>query len=181
MAARAPRLTAHRALHALFAALHRSHPGATFITFINDGGRSKLTVTDYDGTTAHLAPVMHRQLWDATLTAAEAAARAVHGPRGAWPVRLRFEAPTEPLAFEDAAFEMGDIVVNNRVYTFTPAAVAAVDRIMAAKVMLPLGITEPYDEACDALATALGLPPTVGRLRAYMLARSYARRAAATG
>src|SRR5690606_21425150 len=128
----APRLTENRARHLLFAALARPLDGAPRITFVNNGGRSKLVVTDYDGTIKRLAPTLHDLLWDDVFTAAHAAARAVHGPRKNWPARLVFEAPTKPLTYEDAAPHLGDHVFDNRVYTFTPAAAHAAHRVIQA-------------------------------------------------
>ncbi|MGA5183006.1 hypothetical protein [Streptomyces pseudogriseolus] len=175
-----PRLTDNRARHLLFTALSRPVDGATRITFVNNGGRSKLVVTDYDGTIKHLAPTLHDRLWDDVIAAAHAAARAAHGPRRNWPTRLTFEAPTAPLTYEDAAPHLGDHVLNNRVYTFTPAAADAAHRVMRATVYLKLNLSDPYHEAIDVLRRLLNLPDTASRSLVRDLARSYTRKHPAT-
>ncbi|MGY1548319.1 hypothetical protein [Streptomyces sp. MN6] len=171
----ATRLTENRARHLLFTALARPMDGVTRIVFINNGGRSKLVVTDYDGTIKHLAPTLHDRLWDDVIAAAHAAARAAHGPRKNWPARLVFEAPTAPLTYEDAAPHLGDHVLNNRVYTFSPAAADAAHRVMQAIPYLKLNLPDPYHDALNALRRLLNLPDTAPRSLVRSLARSYTR------
>ncbi|MEU9752216.1 hypothetical protein AB0D90_03645 [Streptomyces althioticus] len=170
-----PRLTENRARHLLFTALARPVDGPTRIAFINNGGRSKLVALNFDGTLKHLAPTVHTRLWDDVITAAHEAARAVHGPRRNWPARLTFEAPTKPLTYEDAAPHLGDHVLNNRVYTFSPAAAEAAHRVMRATVYLKLNVPDLYHEAIEALRRLLDLPFDTPTRNVRMLARSYTR------
>lgn len=170
-----PQLTALRGLHHFFAAFDRSHYGATTVTLINNGGRSKLLVSDYDGTIKPLAPTMHASLGRGIDAAALIAARAAYGPRSQWPTRIVFTRPAAPLTAEDAAAHLGDHVFNNRVYTFSPAAADAAHKVMASRQLVRPGVT-PYKRACATLARLVGMPDNTRTIDVFFLARSYTRR-----
>ncbi|MGW7506086.1 hypothetical protein ACWGIR_32035 [Streptomyces albidoflavus] len=173
----APRLTPNRALHQLFNHLARDQRGATRIVFLNNGGRSKLVHLDSDGTViTGLAPTIRRPIWDSVIDAAHDAARAIHGPRRSWPTRLTFNAPTARLTYEDAAPHLGDHVLSNRVYTFSPAAAEAAHNVRTAIPLLNLGIAAPYHRELDTLRRLLHLPLDTPRSKVRAIALSYARK-----
>jgi hypothetical protein len=179
--AAAPRLTANRALHLLFAHLHRSQRGATRIVFINDGARTRLMPLDRDGiTVTGLAPLVHKRIWDDVIDAAHTAARAVYGPRSNWPAHIVFEAPSTPLTHADAAPHLGDHVLNDRVYTFSPDAARAAHDVMKAIPLVSRGDKGPYQRALDTLRRLLNLPESTPRSQVRQLAMSYTRRHPAT-
>lgn len=133
---RTPRLTPARAAHLFFRHFRRSHPGTTTITFLNNGGRSKLMPFGHDGQTAHLAPSMHRNIATGWEAAAVEYAKAVYGARKNWPASIVIDVPTEPLTYEDAAPHLGDHVLNNRIYTFSAEGADAAHRVVSLRERL---------------------------------------------
>ncbi|MGW2421474.1 hypothetical protein ACWC0C_19870 [Streptomyces sp. NPDC001709] len=86
----------------LFDTDDRGHTGTQALHFINNGGRSKLTLFlgfDTKGrVTTPLAPTMHRRIHDDLITVAHDYARAKFGRRADWPVRFTIERPVIPAA-----------------------------------------------------------------------------------
>lgn len=86
----------------LFATEDRGHAGTQTLYFINNGGRSKLTVFhgfDLKGRiTKQLAPVMHRAIHDDLIAVAHEYARARFGRRADWPVKFHVTRPVVPAA-----------------------------------------------------------------------------------
>jgi hypothetical protein len=170
-------ITANRAAYAVITTARRSREDVTSVTLINNGGRSRLQPVDDNGTrTVPLAPTLHRQIDRVLVDAAHAYARTRYGARKNWPARIVI-AHDGALACEDAAPELGDHVLNGRVYHFSAAAADAAHRVMGARRLSAKtnGLLRPvYDRALATLAANLRLP--VDNRTLYALARSYTRR-----
>ncbi|MEV0487303.1 hypothetical protein AB0I69_42725 [Streptomyces sp. NPDC050508] len=65
----------------------------TRLHFINNGGRSKLTVRVLDGTHKGMAPTINRHITDDLITDAHAYAKATYGARRLWPTHFCLERP----------------------------------------------------------------------------------------
>jgi hypothetical protein len=86
----------------LFDTEDRGHTGTQALHFINNGGRSKLTLfLGFDITgrvTTPLAPTMHRRIHEELIAVAHDYARARFGRRADWPVRFTVQRPVVPAA-----------------------------------------------------------------------------------
>ncbi|WP_413808147.1 hypothetical protein [Streptomyces sp. OE57] len=79
----------------VFATADRSYePGSvTELVFMHNGGRSKYDVMPIAGRAIPMAFTIHQRITRDLLTAATAHAKAVYGPRRAWPVRMVLTRP----------------------------------------------------------------------------------------
>ncbi|QDN54285.1 hypothetical protein [Streptomyces sp. S1D4-20] len=86
----------------LFDTEARGHTGTQALHFINNGGRSKLTLFlgfDLKGrVTTPLAPTMHRRIGEDLIAVAHDYARARFGRRADWPTRFTVARPVVPAA-----------------------------------------------------------------------------------
>ncbi|MEU2426940.1 hypothetical protein ABZ619_39010 [Streptomyces sp. NPDC007851] len=170
-------ITSNRAAYTVITTARRSHAGVTLVTLINNGGRSRLQyIGDNRTDTVPLAPVLHRQIGRAVEDAAHTYARTRYGARKNWPARIVI-THDGTLDCADAAPELGDHVLNGRVYHFNTAAAEAAHRVMDARRLIANAneLFRPiYDNALATFAAHLGLPASNRNL--YALARSYTRR-----
>lgn len=176
MPARTPALTPLRAAHHFFTHYDRSHTDATRVVFVNNGGRSHLVHVQGDGGFVPLAPTMHQHIDKDVTAAAHTYARAVHGPRRNWPTHVTIIRPRQPLTPDDAAPHLGDHVLNNRVYTFNPAADTCARRALDyRRQMLHNPAAGPdYRHAITLMAHYLRVDHLDPR-HLFFLARSYVR------
>ncbi|MEJ8654848.1 hypothetical protein WKI65_44125 [Streptomyces sp. MS1.AVA.3] len=86
----------------LFDTEDRGHTGTQALHFINNGGRSKLSLfLGFDTTgcvSTPLAPTMHRRISEDLMHVAHDYARAMFGRRVDWPVRFTVQRPVVPAA-----------------------------------------------------------------------------------
>ncbi|MET9818305.1 hypothetical protein [Streptomyces sp. NPDC006355] len=80
----------------VFATIDRSYePGSvTELVFMHNGGRSKYDVMPITGRKIPMAFTINQAIIRDLLAAATAHAKAVYGPRRAWPVRMVLTRPT---------------------------------------------------------------------------------------
>ncbi|MGR3875760.1 hypothetical protein ACUXZZ_45325 (plasmid) [Streptomyces graminifolii] len=170
-------ITTNRAAYAVITNARRSREGVTLVTLVHNGGRSRLQYIGDNGTrTVRLAPVLHHQIGRAVEEAARAYARARYGARKNWPARIVI-AHDGILDCADAAPELGDHVLNGRVYHFSAAAAEAAHRVMLARRMSANShglLRAVYTNALAEFAAHLRL--SVDNRNLYALARSYSRR-----